>query len=135
MIFISPLVLCLVCPLFVCPVVTCSLRWYEHNYSSGITSLFGYYLRWLFCYMCHLCYLCACHVNHYMYKLSFLQFLNLLYFHEMFWFIDIKRRYQKYHPGVVVHRHAKPWWNFAITAVLECRIRPFSWSRIKAHRL
>ncbi|XP_053558459.1 intermembrane lipid transfer protein VPS13A isoform X2 [Bombina bombina] len=55
--------------------------------------------------------------------------------------IDMMSRnlpYRKFRPDVPVHNHAKNWWKYAITAILEVNVKPrlhmWSWKRIRRHR-
>ncbi|XP_029903946.1 vacuolar protein sorting-associated protein 13C-like [Myripristis murdjan] len=46
--------------------------------------------------------------------------------------------YRKFRPDVPVHRHARLWWQYGVSSILEVHIRRFnrmwSWSNIRQHR-
>ncbi|CAH8604886.1 unnamed protein product [Dicrocoelium dendriticum] len=50
----------------------------------------------------------------------------------------VQSKYRKYRPDISLNNHAKAWWNYAITAILEEHIRRksrmWSWVHIKEHR-
>ncbi|KAJ9582487.1 hypothetical protein L9F63_003180, partial [Diploptera punctata] len=57
-------------------------------------------------------------------QLSRQQYLSILSLIESF----------QLHPGVPVSNNISKWWKYAFDSVLEQRVRPYSWQRIKAHR-
>jgi vacuolar protein sorting-associated protein 13A/C len=48
--------------------------------------------------------------------------------------MSVNQKYRKYHPNVPLKISPRSWWIYAYTAVVEERIRPYSWERIKEHR-
>ncbi|KAG7298889.1 hypothetical protein JYU34_017346 [Plutella xylostella] len=48
--------------------------------------------------------------------------------------MDINRQYRHLHPGVPLTQSVKKWWLYAYNAVLEQRVRPYTWRAIKTHR-
>ncbi|GFO42654.1 vacuolar protein sorting-associated protein 13a-like [Plakobranchus ocellatus] len=62
------------------------------------------------------------------------QFLNLINLGESFKMMRIQQRYRKYRPDVSLKVNPNAWWHYAYTSIVEEQIRPYSWSRIKAHR-
>ena len=62
------------------------------------------------------------------------QFLNLVNLSESFKRMSIQQQYRKFRPETKLRVNPKLWWHYAFTVVVEKLIRPFSWSRIKAHR-
>ncbi|XP_064292158.1 intermembrane lipid transfer protein VPS13A-like [Plodia interpunctella] len=48
--------------------------------------------------------------------------------------IKLNRKYRHHHPGVPLSKDIKKWWLYAYNAVLEQRVRPFTWTSIKKHR-
>ncbi|BFZ09736.1 hypothetical protein BsWGS_12775 [Bradybaena similaris] len=67
--------------------------------------------------------------------LSRQQFLNLITLSDSFQLMRINQRYRKYHPNISLRVSPRSWWIYAYDAVLEEIIRPFSWARIKEHRI
>ncbi|XP_067142942.1 intermembrane lipid transfer protein VPS13A-like isoform X2 [Centruroides vittatus] len=67
-------------------------------------------------------------------QLSREQYISILNLSKSFERMEINRRFAKYHCNVPVHGHAKEWWHYAYTAIVEEYIRPYSWQRIKEHR-
>ncbi|XP_052807431.1 intermembrane lipid transfer protein VPS13A-like isoform X2 [Mya arenaria] len=66
--------------------------------------------------------------------LSRQQFLNILSLKDSFQMMSVNQKYRKYHPNVPLKISPRSWWVYAYTAVVEERIRPYSFERIKAHR-
>ncbi|XP_053396044.1 intermembrane lipid transfer protein VPS13A-like isoform X3 [Mercenaria mercenaria] len=66
--------------------------------------------------------------------LSRQQFLNILNLKDSFQLMSVNQKYRKYHPNVPLKISPRSWWMYAYTAVVEERIRPYSWERIKEHR-
>ncbi|GFR60476.1 vacuolar protein sorting-associated protein 13A-like, partial [Elysia marginata] len=66
--------------------------------------------------------------------LSRQQFLNLINLSESFKRMRIQQRYRKFRPEASLKMNPQAWWHFAYKSVTEELIRPYSWSRIKAHR-
>ncbi|XP_014251025.1 vacuolar protein sorting-associated protein 13A-like isoform X2 [Cimex lectularius] len=67
-------------------------------------------------------------------QLSRLQYLALIELADSFRRININRRFRKFHPGKKLPGNVPLWWKYAYNGVLEQRIRPFTWERIKTHR-
>ncbi|XP_059475627.1 intermembrane lipid transfer protein VPS13C-like [Neocloeon triangulifer] len=67
-------------------------------------------------------------------QISRAQYTSMVALQEAFDRIEKNREYREYHPGVNLHKNASLWWQYALAAVLEQRVRPYSWPRIKAHR-
>ncbi|KAL4233207.1 hypothetical protein ACF0H5_007891 [Mactra antiquata] len=66
--------------------------------------------------------------------LSRQQFLNILTLKDSFQLMSVNQKYRKYHPNVLLKISPRSWWMYAYTAVVEERIRPYSWERIREHR-
>jgi len=66
------------------------------------------------------------------------QFQVLMEFIESFERMQLASRYRKYKPSQPRHKHARIWWQFAYTCVLEetvkRRNRMWSWTHIHQHR-
>ncbi|RWS14430.1 vacuolar protein sorting-associated protein 13C-like isoform X4 [Dinothrombium tinctorium] len=66
------------------------------------------------------------------------QFESFLLFLDSLNRMKIAQTFRKWRPKDQVHNHAREWWQFAITSVLETDIRrknrEWSWSFIKEHR-
>ncbi|XP_054711435.1 intermembrane lipid transfer protein Vps13-like [Uloborus diversus] len=69
--------------------------------------------------------------------LSKLQYQDLIKLLESLDRMTVASLYRKYRPNVQIANHAKQWWQFAITAVLEEDIRRkrrnWSWDNMKSH--
>ena len=54
---------------------------------------------------------------------------------ESFKLMAVNQRYRKFHPGVNFDKeHAKEWWRYAYDAVVEEKIKPWTWQYMKDHR-
>eukprot|EP00106_Octopus_bimaculoides_P016057 XP_014783499.1 PREDICTED: vacuolar protein sorting-associated protein 13A-like isoform X4 [Octopus bimaculoides] len=62
------------------------------------------------------------------------QLLNMINLVDSFQMMTVNRKYRKYHPNVPLKVSPQAWWIYAYNAILEERIRPFSWERILKHR-
>ncbi|CAH1799949.1 unnamed protein product [Owenia fusiformis] len=62
------------------------------------------------------------------------QYLNLMALLDSFKLMALNQRYRKYAPDMPVKGNAHLWWKYAYNAIVEEKIRPYSWSRIKEHR-
>ncbi|XP_052241928.1 intermembrane lipid transfer protein VPS13A-like isoform X2 [Dreissena polymorpha] len=67
--------------------------------------------------------------------LSRQQFLNILNLSDSFKLMSVNQKYRRYHPNVPLKISPRSWWVYAFTAIVEERIRPFSFERIKQHRI
>ncbi|CAB3363763.1 Hypothetical predicted protein [Cloeon dipterum] len=67
-------------------------------------------------------------------QISRAQYTSMAMLQEAFQRIEKNREYREYHPGVNLHKNASLWWKYAFVSVLEQRVRPYSWPRIKEHR-
>ncbi|RZF33558.1 hypothetical protein LSTR_LSTR008204 [Laodelphax striatellus] len=62
------------------------------------------------------------------------QYLALIELVESFKRININRKLRQFHPGVNVTNNAAKWWKYAYNALVEQRVKPYTWQRIQAHR-
>ncbi|KAK3096835.1 hypothetical protein FSP39_003796 [Pinctada imbricata] len=61
------------------------------------------------------------------------QYMNLLKWIDSTTRMQVNQRYRKYQPNMPIRHNAKIWWQYAIKAVLEEYIRPYSWQNIVEH--
>ncbi|XP_021375808.1 vacuolar protein sorting-associated protein 13A-like isoform X2 [Mizuhopecten yessoensis] len=70
--------------------------------------------------------------------LSKMQYTDILEMLEALERMTLRGVYRKYRPEIQVHKHAKQWWHFAMTSVLEENVRRrrrmWSWDHISRHR-
>ncbi|XP_060801512.1 intermembrane lipid transfer protein Vps13 isoform X2 [Amyelois transitella] len=67
-------------------------------------------------------------------QLSRRQFLSIDNLLASFSRIKLNRKYRHLHPGVPLSKDVKKWWLYAYNAVLEQRVRPFTWASVRKHR-
>ncbi|XP_041980096.1 vacuolar protein sorting-associated protein 13A-like isoform X3 [Aricia agestis] len=67
-------------------------------------------------------------------QLSRRQYLSIDNLMKSFDRITLNRKYRHLHPGVPLSKDARRWWRYAYTAVVEQRVRPYTWAAIKRHR-
>ncbi|KAL5009888.1 hypothetical protein ScPMuIL_012193, partial [Solemya velum] len=67
--------------------------------------------------------------------LSRKQFSSMLSLNDSFQMMSINQRYRKYNPNVPLNVSPRSWWHYAYNSVVEEMIRPYSWEKIKEHRI
>ncbi|XP_046398302.1 vacuolar protein sorting-associated protein 13C-like isoform X1 [Ischnura elegans] len=67
-------------------------------------------------------------------QISHKQYVSILAVLDSFHRLTINRKFRQFHPGVPVRNNSNLWWKYAYNAMIEQRIRPYSWNYVKKHR-